>query len=62
MLHFNSKEDLRRKKMSFHEASSSCKDYVLVRVILEVDTIAEWEGDKLNGDWHIMTGWALGDG
>ena len=63
MSHLNSKEDVRRKKKrSFHEASSSFKDYVLVRVTLEVDMIAEWEGGKLNGEWHFMTGWALSDG
>ena len=24
--------------------------------------MAEWEGGELNGEWHIMTGWALSDG
>ena len=50
------------KKRSVHEASSSWKDYVLVRVTLEVDIIAEWEGGMLNGQWHIMTRWASSDG
>ena len=24
--------------------------------------MAEWERGELNGEWHIMTGWALSDG
>ena len=50
MSHFNSKEDLRRKKKGpFTRLPRRVKTRFWLEVTLGVDTIAEWEEGMLNG-------------